>query len=143
ENIARGKSGITDQDMDHIMDVSNCRKIIERLPRGLDTVLSEGGRSISSGERQLISIARAFARDPEVIMLDEATSYVDSETERQIEIALNNLMEGRTSIIIAHRLTTAQRADRVIVLNKGRLIESGTHQDLMKMKGFYYRLNNI
>lgn len=143
ENIARGKSGITDQDMDHIMDVSNCRKIIERLPQGLDTVLSEGGKSISSGERQLISIARAFARDPEIIMLDEATSYVDSETERQIETALNNLMEGRTSIIIAHRLTTAQRADRVIVLNKGRLIESGTHQELMKMKGFYYRLNNI
>jgi len=143
ENIARGKSGTTDQDMDHIMDASNCRKIIERLPQGLDTVLSEGGKSISSGERQLISIARAFARDPEIIMLDEATSYVDSETERQIETALNNLMEGRTSIIIAHRLTTAQRADRIIVLNKGRLIESGTHHELMKMKGFYYRLNNI
>ena len=143
ENIARGKSGITDQDMDRIMDVSNCRSIIERLPQGLDTVLSEGGKSISSGERQLISIARAFARDPEIIMLDEATSYVDSETERQIDTALNNLMEGRTSIIIAHRLTTARRADRVIVFNKGRLIESGTHQELMKIKGFYYRLNNI
>jgi len=143
ENIARGKSGTTDQDMDHIMDASNCRNIIERLPQGLDTVLSEGGKSISSGERQLISIARAFARNPEIIMLDEATSYVDSETERQIETALNNLMEGRTSIIIAHRLTTARRADRIIVFNKGRLIESGTHQELMKMKGFYYRLNNI
>jgi len=143
ENIARGKSGITDKDMDHIMDVSNCRDIIERLPQGLDTVLSEGGKSISSGERQLISIARAFTRDPEIIMLDEATSYVDSETELRIETALNNLMEGRTSIIVAHRLTTAQRADRIIVLNKGRLIESGTHEELMKIRGFYYRLNNI
>jgi len=143
ENIARGKSGITDKDMDHIMDVSNCRDIIERLPQGLDTVLSEGGKSISSGERQLISIARAFTRDPEIIMLDEATSYVDSETELRIETALNNLMEGRTSIIVAHRLTTAQRADRIIVLNKGKLIESGTHEELMKIRGFYYRLNNI
>ncbi|RPH50727.1 MAG: ABC transporter ATP-binding protein [Desulfobacteraceae bacterium] len=143
ENIARGKNGIKDQDMDHIMDVSNCREIIERLPQGLDTVLSEGGKSISSGERQLISIARAFARDPEIIMLDEATSYVDSETERRIEIALNNLMEGRTSIIIAHRLMTAQRADRIIVVNKGRLIESGTHEELVRLKGFYYMLNNV
>ncbi len=143
ENIARGKSGITDTEIDRIMDLSNCREIIDRLPLGLDTVLSEGGKSISSGERQLISIARAFARDPEIIMLDEATSYVDSETERQIETALNNLMEGRTSIIIAHRLMTAHRADRVIVLNKGKLIESGTHEELMRLKGFYYRLNNI
>lgn len=143
ENISRGKSGITDKDMDHIMDVSNCGKIIKKLPQGLDTVLSEGGKSISSGERQLISIARAFARDPEIIMLDEATSYVDSETEQSIEEAVNNLMEGRTSIIIAHRLTTARRADRIIVLNKGRLIESGSHEELMKVKGFYYRLNNI
>jgi ATP-binding cassette subfamily B protein len=143
ENIARGKSGITDTEIDRIMDLSNCREIIDRLPLGLDTVLSEGGKSISSGERQLISIARAFARDPEIIMLDEATSYVDSETERQIETAVNNLMEGRTSIIIAHRLMTAQRADRVIVLNKGKLIESGTHEELMRLKGFYYRLNNI
>jgi len=143
ENIARGKSGITDKEIDHIIDFSNCREIIERLPQGLDTLLSEGGKSISSGERQLISIARAFARDPEIIMLDEATSYVDSETEHQIETAVNNLMEGRTSIIIAHRLMTAQRADRIIVLNKGRLMESGTHEDLMKLKGFYYRLNNI
>lgn len=143
ENIARGKSGITDKEMEHIIDTSNCRAVIERLPKGLDTLLSEGGKSISSGERQLISIARALARDPEIIMLDEATSYVDSETESRIEKAVGNLMEGRTSIVIAHRLSTAHRADRIIVLKKGIIVESGSHEELMRMKGFYYRLNNI
>lgn len=143
ENIARGKSGITDKEMERIIDASNCRAVIERLPNGLDTVLSEGGKSISSGERQLISIARAFARDPEIIMLDEATSYVDSETESRIEKALENLMEGRTSIIIAHRLSTAHRADRIIVLKKGKIIESGSHEELMRIKGFYYRLFSL
>ncbi|MGB5156923.1 ABC transporter ATP-binding protein [Desulfobacterium sp. N47] len=143
DNIARGKSGITDKEMEYIIDASNCRALIERLPDGLDTVLSEGGKSISSGERQLISIARALARDPEIIMLDEATSYVDSETESRIEKAVGNLMEGRTSIVIAHRLSTAHRADRIIVLKKGIIVESGSHEELMRMKGFYYRLNNI
>jgi len=143
ENIARGKSGISKEEVEYILDVLNCRQIIERLPYGIDTVLSEGGKSISSGERQLISIARAFARNPGIIMLDEATSYVDSETERRIEEALTKLMEGRTSIIIAHRLTTAHRADRIIVFNKGRLIESGSHEELMKKMGFYYRLNTL
>jgi ATP-binding cassette subfamily B protein len=143
DNISRGKNGITKKEVEHILDVLNCRNIIERLPDGIDTVLSEGGKSISSGERQLISIARAFARNPGIIMLDEATSYVDSETERRIEEALAKLMEGRTSIIIAHRLTTAHRADRIMVLNKGRLIESGAHDELMKKRGFYYRLNTL
>ena len=143
DNIARGKSSISKEEVKYILDVLNCKHIIERLPYGIDTVLSEGGKSISSGERQLISIARAFARNPEIIMLDEATSYVDSETERRIEDALTKLMEGRTSIIIAHRLTTAHRADRIIVFNKGRLIESGSHEELMKKMGFYYRLNTL
>lgn len=146
ENIARGKTGknsISKEEIEYILDVLNCRHIIERLPHGIDTVLSEGGKSISSGERQLISIARAFARNPGIIMLDEATSYVDSETESRIEEALTKLMEGRTSIIIAHRLTTAHRANRIIVFNKGRLIESGSHEELMKKMGFYYRLNTL
>jgi len=143
ENIARGKSGISKKEVEHILEVLNCRHIIDRLPYGIDTVLSEGGKSISSGERQLISIARAFARNPGIIMLDEATSYVDSETESRIEKALTKLMEGRTSIIIAHRLTTAHRADRIIVFNKGRMIESGSHEELIKKMGFYYRLNTL
>ena len=104
-------------------------------------MLSEGGASISSGERQLISIARAFASHPDLIILDEATSYIDSETEQKIQEALAKLMANRTSIIVAHRLSTAREADKIIVLNRGQIIESGNHAKLMKRQGFYYRLN--
>jgi ATP-binding cassette subfamily B protein len=117
--------------------------VLERLPKGIETVLSEGGLSISSGERQLISIARAFARDPELIIFDEATSYIDSNTEAQIQDAMANLMKNRTSIVVAHRLSTARNADQIIVINHGRIIESGTHIELMSKQGFYYRLNQL
>ena len=113
------------------------------MPAGLDTVLSEGGASISSGERQLLSIARAFARDPDLIILDEATSYIDSETEYKIQEALFNLMANRTSIIVAHRLSTARGADKIIVLNRGKIVEAGNHLELMQRKGFYFRLNQL
>jgi len=129
--------------MEYILEASNCKGFINRLPDGLDTVLSEGGASISSGERQLISIARAFARNPGLIILDEATSYIDSATEQKIQEAVSNLMKSRASVIIAHRLTTARNADRIIVINKGRIIESGMHVELMTQRGFYFRLNQL
>jgi ATP-binding cassette subfamily B protein len=143
DNIGLGKRNIKEPDMQKILKNSNCKSIIDRLPYGLDTVLSEGGASISSGERQLISIARAFARDPDLIILDEATSYIDSETEFKIQEALFNLMANRTSIIVAHRLLTARGADKIIVLNRGQIIETGNHAELIQKKGFYFRLNQL
>jgi ATP-binding cassette subfamily B protein len=108
----------------------------------VDTVLSEGGASLSSGERQLLSIARAFARRPDIIILDEATSYIDSETETRIQVALQRLTRGRTTFLVAHRLSTVQHADHILVLHHGRIIEAGTHARLMEKKGFYYRLQH-
>jgi ATP-binding cassette subfamily B multidrug efflux pump len=143
DNIAWSRKNISNEEMGRILDESNCRQIIKRLPDGLDTVLSESGGSISSGERQLISIARAFAHDPELIILDEATSYIDSETEQKIKEALNSLMKGRMAIIVAHRLSTTKDADNILVLNRGRIIEKGSHADLMNVEGFYYRLNQL
>ncbi len=143
DNILLGDKNISEQQMQNILRNANCKDLIERLPDGLDTVLSESGASISSGERQLISIARAFAKNPDLIILDEATSYIDSQTEYNIQKALHNLMANRTSIVVAHRLSTARHANRIIVLNKGRIIESGNHTQLIAQRGFYFRLNQL
>lgn len=142
-NITLGKGDISEAAMLQILEDSNCKTFVDRLPDGLDTVLSEGGGSISSGERQLISIARAFARNPDLIILDEATSHIDSETEHKIQEALDNLMAHRTSIVVAHRLSTARDAGTILVLNRGRIIEAGNHAELMQLKGFYFRLNQL
>jgi ATP-binding cassette subfamily B multidrug efflux pump len=143
ENITLGRRDISEAAFQQILQDSNCKSMVDRLPEGVHTVLSEGGTSISSGERQLISIARALARNPELIILDEATSYIDSETEQKIQDALVKLMANRTSIIVAHRLSTAREADKIIVMNRGQIIETGNHSELMKIQGFYYRLNQL
>jgi ABC-type multidrug transport system fused ATPase/permease subunit len=103
----------------------------------------KAGASLSSGERQLISVARAFSADPEMIILDEATSYVDSQTEVHLQEAIANLMRGRTCVVVAHRLTTARTADRIVVLNHGAVVETGSHATLMAREGYYYRLYQL
>jgi len=143
KNILHGAKMLSESELEQVLDATNCKDVVDKLPQGLDTLLSEGGASISSGERQLISLARAFARNPELIILDEATSYIDSQTEQKIQRALVNLMAGRTAIIIAHRLSTARLANQILVMKKGRIIESGTHEALMSRKGFYYMLNQM
>ena len=143
ENIFDESNHLSHEEMLEVIEAANCTELIGRLPDGWDTMLSEGGASISSGERQLISIARAIARNPQLILFDEATSYIDSQTERHIQQALAKLMQDRTSLVVAHRLSTVREADRIFVINQGRIIESGTHDDLISSRGFYYRLHQL
>lgn len=141
ENILSGRKTVSSERLDEVLELSRCNEFIKKLPSGIDEMLGEGAVNLSSGERQLISIARAFAGDPEVIILDEATSYIDSESEVYIQEALSNLMAHRTSLIIAHRLSTARGADTIIVLDDGVITEKGSHQELMNEKGTYYHMS--
>jgi ATP-binding cassette subfamily B multidrug efflux pump len=143
DNIFQGIDGLPSGGEADIIAASNLDHLIARLPEGLDTALGEGGSSISSGERQLIAIARAFARNPQLILFDEATSAIDSQTEQRVQQALERLMRHRTALVVAHRLSTVRGADRILVLHRGRIIESGTHSRLMETRGFYYRLHQL
>src|SRR5690606_28629111 len=113
------------------------------LERGLEHPVHERGSTLSAGQRQLIAFARALAHDPEILILDEATSSVDTETEVRIRRAIDRLMQGRTSIVIAHRLSTIQKSDQILVMHKGRIRETGTHQELLARRGLYYRLYQL
>ncbi len=143
ENIFENRQPANPALEERIVNAARLKGLIDKLPEGLDTRLSEGGASISSGERQLISIARAFARDPQLLLFDEATSYVDSQTELMIQEALADLMENRTALVIAHRLSTVRNADLILVLHRGRIIERGTHSELIAARGFYFHLNQL
>jgi len=140
ENIAYGRPGATPGEIIAAARAASAHEFILRLPDGYDSLVGERGQSLSGGERQRISIARALLTDPQILILDEATSSVDMETERDIQGAIDNLTRGRTTIAIAHRLSTLRRADRLVVLDRGRIVEMGSHRQLLDLKGAYARL---
>ncbi|MBJ6107626.1 ABC transporter ATP-binding protein [Hymenobacter sp. BT523] len=138
DNITLGNKTITDAQIWEAADLVGARRFIERLPEGLGYPVMERGATLSVGQRQLISFVRAMVYQPHIIVLDEATSSVDSETEELIQQAIEKLMQGRTSLVIAHRLSTIQKADKIIVLDKGEIKETGTHEELLRLEGGYY-----
>ncbi len=143
ENVRLGTERISDEDIHRAARLVNLSDLIRQLPDGLRHTVRERGAGLSTGQKQLVSFARALAHDPKLLILDEATASVDTETELRIREALEHLVEGRTSIIIAHRLSTIQRADRIFVMHKGQLRECGTHQQLLALRGIYYRLYQL
>lgn len=140
ENIRYGRLDASDEEVEEAAKLANAHKFIKRLPQGYDTVLSEEASNLSQGQRQLITIARAILANPSILILDEATSSVDTRTELHIQEAMLNLMKGRTSFVIAHRLSTIRDADQIVVINDGKIIEKGKHDELLKQRGFYYNL---
>jgi ABC-type multidrug transport system fused ATPase/permease subunit len=139
DNIRLGED-LSDEEVRRAADMVQVTPFIEKLTQGFDTVMAERGATLSTGQKQLVCFARALAHDPRILVLDEATSNVDPATEKLIQNAIQVLMENRTSIIVAHRLSTIQKADQILVIDDGRILERGTHQELLARRGIYYNL---
>ena len=142
-NIAYGRPDASEKDIQAAAEAANARTFIERLPQRYETLIGERGVRLSGGERQRLSIARAILKNPPILLLDEATSALDAESERLVQEALERLMEHRTALVIAHRLSTVRRADRIVVLEHGKIIEEGNHSALLSKQGTYYKLHNL
>ena len=140
DNIRYGKLDATDEEIYEAARIANADTFIKHLPNGYDTYLTSDGAGLSQGQRQLLSIARAAVANPPVLILDEATSSIDTRTESLIQTAMDQLMHGRTVFVIAHRLSTVKNSDAIMVLEQGRIIERGNHQELIEQKGRYYQL---
>jgi ATP-binding cassette subfamily B protein len=143
DNIRLGTSWITQEDVENAAEEVNIADFIRTLPSGFDEPVRERGATLSTGQKQLISFARALAHAPAILVLDEATSSVDTDTEHRVRLALARMITGRTSVLIAHRLSTVQSADTILVMHKGQLREKGTHQQLLTQRGLYYKLYQL
>lgn len=139
-NIALGKESATEDEITEAAKIANAHEFISELPNGYDTNIGDGGNKLSGGQKQRLSIARAVLKNPPIMILDEATSALDTESERLVQDALEKMMRNRTSIVIAHRLSTIQTADTIVVLQKGKIVEQGSHEELLAKKGNYFKL---
>lgn len=142
DNVKMGKEDATDEEIRQALKESHCLSFVEQMPSGIDSLIKENGDGLSQGQKQLLSVSRIMLTRPPLLILDEATSSIDTRTEVKIQEAFNRLMEGKTSFIVAHRLSTIRNADLILVMNRGNVIEKGNHEELMAKKGFYYDLYN-
>jgi ATP-binding cassette, subfamily B, bacterial MsbA len=142
-NIAFNKTNATEAEVINAAKIANAHEFIMQTPAGYNTIIGDRGGKLSGGQKQRISIARAILKNPPILILDEATSALDTESEKLVQDALTNLMKNRTSIVIAHRLSTVQHADEIVVMQKGQIMERGTHEQLLAQNGLYTRLNQM
>jgi ATP-binding cassette subfamily B protein len=142
ENISYGKPDATDEEIISAAKAAHAHSFIKRLPDGYNTVIGDGATSLSQGQRQLLCIARIMLCEPEILILDEATSSIDTRTEIRIQKAFKTAMQGKTAFIVAHRLSTIKDCDVILVMNAGNIVEQGSHTELLEKKGFYYKLYN-